>query len=218
MDSTEKRLLNAAGEVFAEKGFEAATIRDICRRADLANIASVNYYFKDKESLYLAVVSQAFQGSAAPPGPIQWPADFTPAQKIRTFIIRFAEGLIGGERPSWHYGIMARELGNPSVGCLAFVRDFARPHFNLLINLLREVAPPNLPETRLHLIAESIVGQCVHHRCARTIITQLVGEEEMRSYTAERLGSHIADFSLAALGLDKPVQEKDGDSPGGGRP
>jgi len=41
----------------------------------------------------------------------------------------------------------------------------------------------------------------IHHRCAKTIITQLVGEDEVRGYTAERLAEHIADFSLAALGL-----------------
>ena len=38
---TRRRLLEAAGEVFAEHGFRAATVQEICRRAD-ANIAAVN--------------------------------------------------------------------------------------------------------------------------------------------------------------------------------
>ena len=52
-DATKDRLLEAAGEEFAEKGFECARIRAICERAQ-ANIAAVNYHFGDKEQLYVA--------------------------------------------------------------------------------------------------------------------------------------------------------------------
>jgi len=52
---TEKRLLEAAGEIFAEHGYRAATIHQICQRAG-ANIAAVNYHFSDKEQLYHEVI------------------------------------------------------------------------------------------------------------------------------------------------------------------
>ena len=52
---TEMRVLEAAGEVFADLGYRAATVRQICEKAG-ANIAAVNYYFGDKEGLYLAVL------------------------------------------------------------------------------------------------------------------------------------------------------------------
>src|SRR5215472_2401527 len=57
-DATKTRLLEAAGEEFAEKGFEAARVRSICRRAG-ANLAAVNYHFGDKEQLYVAAVLEA---------------------------------------------------------------------------------------------------------------------------------------------------------------
>ena len=57
-DDTKTRLLEAAGEEFAEKGFEGATIRSIIERAK-ANIAAVNYHFGDKERLYIQAVIEA---------------------------------------------------------------------------------------------------------------------------------------------------------------
>ena len=52
---TQERLLEAAGQIFADVGYRAATVRQICQKAG-ANVAAVNYYFGDKEGLYLAVL------------------------------------------------------------------------------------------------------------------------------------------------------------------
>ena len=54
-DKTRQRLLEAAGEIFAEQGFRQTTVRDICARAG-ANVAAVNYHFGDKEKLYSEVL------------------------------------------------------------------------------------------------------------------------------------------------------------------
>jgi len=47
-------ILDAAEELFAEKGFSGTSIREITQRAK-CNIASVNYYFHRKENLYAEV-------------------------------------------------------------------------------------------------------------------------------------------------------------------
>jgi AcrR family transcriptional regulator len=201
-DDTQSRLLEAAGEVFAEQGFKAATVRQIVERAGLSNIAAVNYYFGDKETLYAEAVKKAFRGRSAPAAaPNDWPAGTPPAVKLRAFIRAFAGDLINEHGSPWHMKLIARELTQPSAGCAAFVRDYARPHFEALCRILREVLPADATDEKCHLTAISILGQVIHHRCARPIIAQLVGSEEAATYDAERLGEHIADFSLAALGL-----------------
>src|SRR4051794_36148064 len=53
---TRERLLEAAGQVFAEQGFRRATVRQICKRAN-ANVAAVSYHFGDKLKLYAAVIN-----------------------------------------------------------------------------------------------------------------------------------------------------------------
>lgn len=58
-DGTRERILAAALEVFAERGFDGARTRDIAERAD-ANLGLIKYYFNDKEQLWKAAVARAF--------------------------------------------------------------------------------------------------------------------------------------------------------------
>src|SRR3954471_8446758 len=83
---TEARLLEAAGRVFAEKGFDAATVRDVCERAGVKNIGAVNYYFRSKENLYEAALRNAFSGRMARTPPPEWPAGTAQRVKLRQFI------------------------------------------------------------------------------------------------------------------------------------
>ena len=63
-ENTRDKILNAAGEVFAEQGFEGATVRAITERAGV-NVAAVNYHFRDKAELYTRVVLDACSARAA---------------------------------------------------------------------------------------------------------------------------------------------------------
>ena len=56
--ATRARLLTAAIDLFAERGFESVTVREICQQAS-ADVAAVNYHFRDKLGLYLAVLGTA---------------------------------------------------------------------------------------------------------------------------------------------------------------
>ena len=57
-DETRHKLIEAAGEIFAEAGYQNATVREICARAG-ANVAAVNYHFGDKMGLYTELLKTA---------------------------------------------------------------------------------------------------------------------------------------------------------------
>jgi AcrR family transcriptional regulator len=50
-------IIEAAIELFAEKGFEGTSIRDLATKADV-NVAMINYYFGSKEKLFECMVKQ----------------------------------------------------------------------------------------------------------------------------------------------------------------
>ena len=56
--------LEAALEVFSERGFDGATTRDIAARA-ATNLGLITYYFDSKEKLWRAAVDRVFGGLVA---------------------------------------------------------------------------------------------------------------------------------------------------------
>jgi AcrR family transcriptional regulator len=208
-DDTQERLLQAAGELFAEKGFEGATVREICQRAGAGNIAAVNYYFRDKDRLYIEAVKSACLRQAEHfPFP-DWPAGTPPEVKLRDFIGVLLNRMQGHDSAPWARALFLRELAYPTAACTEFVQRVVRPNAELLTRILTELLP-DVPERKRRLIAFSIVGQCFFHRFAQPIVAQLVGEEELRTYDSALLAEHITDFSFAALGLNSAKKTRRG--------
>jgi TetR/AcrR family transcriptional regulator, regulator of cefoperazone and chloramphenicol sensitivity len=198
-DEPRQRLLDAAGQVFAEKGFKAATVKAITDRAG-ANIAAVNYYFRDKEGLYMETVKAACCGQSKQFPLPDWAPGTSPAIKLVDFIRAEVHHLVDSRSKPWHRQLMMQELARPTPACAELVRDVIRPRAEVIGGILQELLP-DVPKAKRTLIAHSIVGQCVFHRIAQPIVSLLVGEDEYRTYDADRLAEHITEFSLAALGL-----------------
>jgi AcrR family transcriptional regulator len=200
-DETQQRLLRAAVQVFAEKGYEGGTVRDICRLAGV-NLAAVNYHFRDKERLYIeAVKSVCSRQGDAHPLPA-WPAGTPAVEKLRDFIHAVVRRMLDDESP-WQRQLFLRELAHPTAACEEVVRDRIRPDAQVLAGILDELLP-DVPERKRRLTAFSIIGQCVFYRVATPIVQLLVGEDEYRSYDPELLAEHIVQFTLAGLGLAEP--------------
>lgn len=201
MDDTRTRLLDSAGSIFAEKGFEAATVREICQAAE-ANIAAVNYYFGEKEKLYLECVREAYCARDENEPMPDWPAQ-TPAEtKLRDYVRTFLRRLLAEGRPAWHFDLALREMAHPTAACVEIVREYIRPMAEVLREIVAELAPGRGDESHRRLICFSIVGQCLFYHVHKPIIRELVGSEEYATYNVELLADHIAAFTLSSLGLE----------------
>lgn len=203
MDATRARLLEAAGEEFAQKGFDAATIRSICARAD-ANIAAVNYHFGDKEQLYVQAVIEAHRCGVEMP-PDSGETNGSPAERLERFVRHFLENIVAiDQTKGWHHALLARELLRPSLASETLVEEVIRPKFSRLIAILRDLDPA-LEGRRLNAAAFSIVGQCLYYRWGRQIATRLIGKAGYAELDVDFLTRHITQFSLAALRATTPA-------------
>jgi AcrR family transcriptional regulator len=200
---TRGRLLEAAGEVFAEQGFRAGTIREICGRAE-ANIAAVNYHFGDKEGLYRALLAHAYEASLErhPPDHGVRPGD-PPCRRLHAFVRSFLLRLLDDGRAAWHTRLMCREINDPSPFLGDVVRGSIGRVHGMLKGILRDVAAEGpqsrvLDEEQLTRCAMSVAGQCLHYRLACPVLEALYpgrfGLDEVAS-----LADHITAFSVAGI-------------------
>lgn len=202
-EQTRDRLLEAAGEIFAEQGYRSATIRDICRRGK-ANVAAVNYYFGDKQALYIAAVERA-HCSRSDLIDVVWPVDWSPQKKLHVFITQWLEQQLADDRPSWHMRLMLREMADPTEACVRLVDAYIRPMANTLGGIIEELLPGETMSQQGWMIGFSIVSQCLFYKVHRPVAELLMGREEYAKINIPLLADHITRFSLAALGQGQPL-------------
>jgi AcrR family transcriptional regulator len=194
------RILVAAGREFAERGYESATVRDICLAAGV-NVAAVNYYFGEKKRLYIESVKHAHRERVRQVPEPNWAPGTPAATKLRDFIGNMLERMLGFGQPPWQVRLMLREVLQPTEACRELVEDYFRPHFELLVSILGELTGDSLDEPRLRRIALSVIGQCFLYRVAGDVVGMLVPGEELKDLHAlGQLTDHITSFTLAAVG------------------
>lgn len=198
-DRTRQRVLEAAGPLFAARGFDAVSVREITERAG-TNVASVNYYFGGKEALYVETVRHAAAlAEQHTPHPPLVPGQ-PPEDRLREFIRAFLTRVLGQEKSGWHRDLIFREVADPRPGaCEGFVEHFVRPSFELLVGLVRDLAAPEVPADRLRMMAGSVIGQMLHYHHCRHILTFLAGKDWAETHTIDVLTDHVHRFSLAAI-------------------
>jgi len=198
MDDTRARILDAAGEIFSVKGFDDTTVREICSKAR-ANIAAVNYHFRDKQSLYLETVKEAHCRRCSVPD-FGWDDSTSPEQKLFDYILQMVQDMVDDAGPGWHVPLLMREMARPTQACEHLVREYISPKFKRLQGIVDEFLGPDAPQEQRHLFAFTIVGQCLVYRFHRPVGKMLVGEEGFqRLLDARKLADHIFHVCLAAL-------------------
>ena len=197
-----QRLLAAAEEIFADYGYEGASVRRICNKAGV-NIAGVNYYFGDKEHLYIEAVRHAHFCSSRGMAVAEPPPGTPPAEKLTWFIRGMVENM-HTPATATSMKLMMREMAHPGKAAAIVVDEFIRPMAFRLREILRELLP-HLDEPRLLMTGFSIIAQCLYYRQNRPVSELIFGKEHLDALTADMVADHVVRFTLAALGHAEPL-------------
>ncbi len=197
--STRQRLLEAAGEIFADRGYRAATVQEICRRA-AANIAAIHYHFGDKENLYYEVLKYGRRFTCLASEPLN-PADLAqrPAELLRQYIFSMLSGLMRDGRPAWYTRLIAQEVAEPTAALDQLINREMRPQSERLRAIVGALAGPDAPERQVTLMAHSVLGQCLFYHHARLYILKLSHRDAYDDGEMEEVAAHIAAFSLEGI-------------------
>lgn len=204
-DPTRARLIEAAGQVFAEHGYQSATVRDICARAG-ANVAAVNYYFRDKAGLYLAVFRHSLSACGLPEPREAALRAATPEEALRLMITAMLRRMHGNTQgPACHFRIMVHEMAQPTEALPRVVEEIIGPNYAAMREILARLLGKKPGDEITRLCAHSIIGQVVHYTHAAPVIGLLWPDLKMTPKRLDAIAAHIAEFSLHAI---KHMKEK----------
>ena len=201
-DKTRQRLLEAAGEVFAELGYRNATVRDICARAGGANVSAIKYHFGDKEKLYATVLAYAHLCALDKyPPHLGLPPDAPADRRLRAFVLSFLQRLFDDGRPAWHLKIVSREMAEPTKAMDALVHDQIRPNFGYLRQVVTDLLGPAAAgdEETVRLCCNSVVGQCLFYHFGQPVLQRLFPNRRTGMKDAEGIAAHITRLTLAGI-------------------
>lgn len=220
--TTKERILEAAGDSFGRHGFGNTTVRAIAKAAH-ANIASINYYFRDKEGLYIAVLEDIFSTgfrnfpAIAPAGD-----SLSPEERLRFFIrgmfhrflsVRGWAGLGGKGK------LIAREFLDPTPAFETIVETYIKPHKRILVSMIGEIATADPEAESVQACAISIISQCVYYAFATPIIRRVAPTLTPGAGNLDFLADQVWRFSLGGiLGLhpgEKKLISTDSELPDG---
>jgi TetR/AcrR family transcriptional regulator, regulator of cefoperazone and chloramphenicol sensitivity len=197
---TRTELLEAAGHVFAEKGFDRATGKEICERAAV-NPAAINYYFGGMEELYAAVLDEANQRLVPLEALSAAIAGKTGARaKLQAIIELAVDRLTGPISSSWVFRVLSREIIAPSAAIEALVARQGLPKINIAKSIIGELMglPEDHPAVARGCI--SVMAPMLMLFIAdRTMLKRMFPSFGFGPHDAKPLARHILRFALAGL-------------------
>lgn len=218
---TRSQILEAAGQVFAEKGFDRATGKEIAERAN-TNSAAINYHFGGIERLYVAVLTEAHKSVASIEeiaAIAQSPLD--PEEKLRR-LIAFGIAALAEARQSWAIRVLSREFLAPTPVRLAVEDRELLPKRRLVAQVVAEALGRSeddpvvsrccfsvmAPVTLLFVweaenAARAFPGCCGDEACAETLVEHLT-EFALGGIRAVAALAAAQEQGTAAPGQDEP--------------
>lgn len=207
-DLTKERLLDEAEALFAQKGYDAVSVREITNAAR-CNLAAVNYHFGNKKNLYLEVfrarwiprsrrLQESFKKS------LKGAEAASPRAVARALAEAFLVGPMSDEERFRHHQLMVRELGQSTEALEVVADDVMRPFMKKLAEMLYPAMPEGLAKERVLLHVLSMFAMVLYFNFARAAVTRVTGREYTKAFK-DRLVEHITEFSLTGLSVGEDL-------------
>ena len=195
--TTREDILNAAVEIFAEKGLDGASVREICHAAG-TNSASINYHFESKVALYRDVVELAYRAATVHPMPTLEGHDDDPHRALAAWIDWYLHRILepGGDAAN---RLLLRESAHPSGALDGFVESVMYPVYQGLERIVDAMCPPELDSRTRHLQCVSILGQCLVHRVCRPMLEKLPIDPPIHEARIAEIATIVAANAGAAI-------------------
>lgn len=153
---TRKKLLYAAGELFAEKGFSSVTVREIVAKAQ-THLSAMNYHFKSKEVLYKEVLILACSSNAISQEDQNFLKKFPPKEAL-FILIKEALHTYESTDAKWKTTLIALETRQPGTFFKEIAKQYLQPDIDFIATLIASETSQGHTTPSVQFAAIALVG------------------------------------------------------------
>src|SRR5882762_2572373 len=192
-------ILRAAAEEFAEHGIAGARTEAIARQAKV-NKALLYYYFKDKETLYGAVLDSAFSGLKTAVFRVL-DSNLPPREKLLAYVGAYFDFVAANQvYPKLMQREMMRAREGRSPHIEKVIKNSFRPIFRRVSELLRKgIAEGEFREVDPAHFIPSMVSMIVFYFSGAPVMQRIVRFNPLAPERIAERRAAVLDFISAAL-------------------
>lgn len=172
-----ERILEAAEELFAEKGFEGTSVRDIAQKAEI-NLAMISYYFGSKEKLLESLILYRYSYSAGLLEELNQDTTLDPMEKMERVIEFYVDRVMSNHR---FHNIIGRQISLISDKKLQdLMVDIKLQNLELVRRIIQEGQKRQIfQEVDIELTMSSIMGTISQLTLSKPLYCRIIGKENL---------------------------------------
>jgi AcrR family transcriptional regulator len=190
------RLVISALRLFAEKGFEAATTREICEAAG-TNISAISYYFGDKAGLYRSVFTEPI-GETKRHSDMASYSGLPLAEALDRFFTEFLEPLKKGPEIRLVMKLHFREMIEPTGIRQQETGSKIKSQHEILVAIIKDHLGLQRMDIDVHRLAFAVIGMAVYFYVGQEVVSgispQIVNTPKALDVLAERLATYAVSM------------------------
>ncbi len=208
MSFNEKQLsiIETAENLFAEKGFDGTSVRDIAKKAGV-NVAMISYYFGSKEKLFQALFSYRAEGTTLKLESMLIDKVLVPIEKINMMIDYYIDKFL--QHQSFHKIIMREQVTNYKSATSNYIYLFKKKNLDLVKQLIKEGQKTGHfnKNIDISLLMATLVGSVsnmiiTQHFYKEIINQQTMPKEQFQKLIKKKLSNHLK-FIFKAIITDE---------------
>lgn len=203
VDGTRERLLAQGARLFAERGYDAMNLREVCAAAR-ANLCAVKYYFGGKAAFYQACVRHVWSRHCAPVAGVKLDAIRSTAdwrRAIEGVVYRIATQILDTSPAQRQLNlIMDHEMARPTPALRLIADEFVKPCMDNFEKLLALGMAPNLSRRAIRLRAFLVMAQIMAFASKAPMADMVFGPARHQPRFLRALAKQIAS-SVTGAGM-----------------
>lgn len=198
MDNTTNpklRILEIAEQLFATKGFDGVTVRDIAEQAHV-NVAMINYYFGNKDDLYLGIVESYLEAISTEMEKVL-AQETDPRLRLKLFIQSYVDFLFSKTKTAQ---LVLRSEFQDDAHIDRFVREyFARNQIAVENTIIEGIKAGYFIPVDPKLTVVSLLGMMLWFFAGAPIFMRIPGMEDYMESYKDKFAQHTWELFVNGI-------------------